>query len=343
MVLSATTDLAPPHQKGLRQIDVRRDLRAVADLVGDAFADELDDRGQASLRELRSLSRLGPLLYLMVPTSGELGGFLRGFVWEADGEIVGNVTLQQADDSGSRWMIANVAVHPDYRGQGIAGSLMQAALTRIKEMGGDWALLQVKKDNEIARKLYDHMGFDEVVTESHLRILQMADIPDTALPANVSLVRLYDRDWDAMKHLLHRSVPTSARWLHPTRSRAYRRNSDPHLILRWGHLIGLSQRERLGVYRGSDLMGALDVWSQPHGEHEISILLHPDVQEEWTETLLHHGLRRLQRYPYQPITATLYDYQPQATAALKSLGFRTTRTLATMRKRISKAGRSGNQ
>ena len=342
MVLSATSDLAAPRE-GLRQIDVRRDLRAVADLVGDAFANELDAGGQASLRELRSLSRLGPLLYLMVPTTGELGGFLRGFVWEADGEIVGNITLQQADNSGIRWMIANVAVHPDYRGKGIAGDLMQAALARIKEMRGDWALLQVAEDNEIARKLYGHLGFDEVVTESHLRIFQMTDIPDTDLPANVSLVRLYDRDWDSMKHLLHRSVPTSARWLHPTRSSAYRRNSDPYLILRWGHLIGLSQRERLGVYSGSDLMGALDVWSQPHGEHEIGILLHPDVQEEWTAPLLHHGLRRLQRYPYQPITATLHDYQPQATAALQSLGFRSTRVLTTMRKRILNTGRPGSQ
>jgi len=342
MVLSATSDLAAPEE-GLRQIDVRRDLRAIADLVGDAFAGELDAGGQASLRELRSLSRLGPLLYLMVPTSGELGGFLRGFVWEADDKIVGNITLQQADERGSRWLIANVAVHSDYRGRGIAGALMQAALTRIREMGGEWALLQVQEDNEIARKLYGHLGFDEVVTESRLRIFQITDIPETVLPAGVSLVRLYDQDWDSMKHLLLRSVPASARWLHPARSSAYRRNSDPRLILRWGHLIGLAQRERLGVYNGSDLMGALDVWSQPHGEHEIGILLHPDVQEEWTAPLLHHGLRQLQRYPYQPITATLHDYQPQATAALQSLGFRSTRVLTTMRKRILKTGKPENR
>jgi len=342
MALSIASELAAPQQ-GLRKIDVRRDLRAIADLVGDAFAGELDAGGQASLRELRSLSRLGPLLYLMVPTSGELGGFLRGFVWEVDGEIVGNITLQQADEYGNRWMIANVAVNPGYRGRGIAGALMQAALARINEINGEWALLQVKEENEIARKLYQRLGFDDVMTELQFRIFQLTDIPDTALPDGVNLVRLYDRDWDSMKHLLHRSVPTSARWLHPTRSIAYRRNSDPHLILRWGHLIGLAQRERLGVYSGSDLMGALDVWSQPHGEHEIGILLHPDVQEEWTAPLLHHGLRHLQRYPYQPITATLHDYQPQATAALQSLGFRSTRVLTTMRKRILKTGRSGNQ
>ena len=335
MVLTAASHVATPAE-GLRQIDVRRDLRAIADLVGEAFAGELDAGGRASLRELQSLARLGPLLYLMVPASGELGGFLRGFVWEADGEVVGNVTIQQADEFGSRWMIANVAVRPNYRGRGIASELMQAALARIEEWGGEWVLLQVDDKNEIASGLYRRLGFEAVVTARYLRCFEAKGIPDSDLPDGVSLERLYDQDWDAMKHLLHRAVPTSARWLHPTRRTGYRRNSDAKLILRWGHLIGLSQRERLGVYNGSDLIGALDVWSRPYGEHEIDILMHPEAPEEWTAPLLYHGLRRLQRYPHQPITATLYDYQPQAAATLQSLGFRTTRVLTTMRKRIPK-------
>ena len=168
MVLSCASDISSSAE-GVRQIDLRRDLRAIADLISDAFANELDAGGQASLRKLRSLSRLGPLLYLMVPPSGELGGFLRGFVWEADGEVVGNITLQQADYGGRRWMIANVAVRPDHRQKGIAGTLMQAALTRIKELRGEWAILQVDETNDVARRLYQRLGFQDVLSTITLR------------------------------------------------------------------------------------------------------------------------------------------------------------------------------
>ena len=191
MVLSIASDVATTTE-GVRQIDVRRDLRAIAELIGDAFANELDASGQASLRELRSLSRLGPLLYLMVPPNGELGGFLRGFVWEADGEIVGNITIQQADYGGSRWMIANVAVRQDYRNRGIAGALMQAALTRIKELGGEWVVLQVDENNEIARRIYQRLDFNDVITSTSLRNPQVLPIPipDTPLPDGVVLKQI---------------------------------------------------------------------------------------------------------------------------------------------------------
>lgn len=335
MVLSIASDISSTTE-GVRQIDVRRDLGAIVEIISDAFADELDTRGQASLRELRSLSRLGPLLYLLVPPSGELGGFLRGFVWETDGEVVGNITLQQADYDGGRWMISNVAVRPDYRQRGIAGALMQAALTRIKELGGVWAILQVDENNDVARRLYQHLNFQDILTATTLRCSQLSPIPNSTLPASLSLKRLHDSDWSAINHLLRRSLPEPARWLHSTRVPNYRRNSDSPIILRWGHLIGLSQRERLGVYSGSDLMGVLDLHARPRGEHAIDILLHPDVREDWTAPLLHHGLQHLRRYPHQPTEATFYNYQPQAIDALQTLGFRPTRVLATMRKRISR-------
>ncbi len=82
-------------------------------------------------------------------------------------------------------------------------------------------------------------------------------------------------------------------------------------------------------------MGVLDVCARPRGEHEIDILLHPEVQADWSKPLLHHGLQQFRRYPHRPITATLYNYQPQAIATLQTLGFRSTRVLTTMRKRIS--------
>lgn len=333
MVLTHTASAATTTN-GIRQIDVRKDLGAVAELISDAFADELDASGRASLREMRTLSRLGPLLYILVPPDGEMGGFFRGFVWEADGEVVGNITIQQIDSSGHRWMIANVVVRDDHRGHGIARSLMDAALDRIRQLGGEWAVLQVREDNEIARGLYERMGFNELVTETKLHSDHVPAVPKNDLPPGVTLKPLYDEDWPSVNYLLRRSVPELARWLYPSRRKGFRQGSDAAFTLKWGGLIGFGQHRRLGLYLGTNFMGVLDVQSHPRGEHEIDLLLHPDIRDEWTVPLLHHGLWQLQRYQRRPVNAIFFDYQPRAIATLRAFGFRPTNVLMSMRKRI---------
>ncbi len=56
----ATTVVTPSRPfRGLRPLDPRHDLPQVADLIERAFAGELDPSGQAALRELRLIGRLG--------------------------------------------------------------------------------------------------------------------------------------------------------------------------------------------------------------------------------------------------------------------------------------------
>ena len=47
--------------RGLRPLDPRKDLNQVADLIEEAFTGELEPGGIAALRDLRMLSRMGPL------------------------------------------------------------------------------------------------------------------------------------------------------------------------------------------------------------------------------------------------------------------------------------------
>ena len=58
--------------------------------------------------------------------------------------------------------IANIAVHPDYRQQGIACQLMQAALKDCAEQGAVYALLEVRAGNMAAQALYKRFGFEAV-------------------------------------------------------------------------------------------------------------------------------------------------------------------------------------
>ncbi|RME84973.1 MAG: GNAT family N-acetyltransferase [Caldilineae bacterium] len=334
MIFSLTSRPATKF-RGLRPIDLRRDLRPIANLIGEAFAGELDAGGRASLREMYMLARLGPLLYILLPTSGELGGFFRGFVWEEEGQIVGNVTMQQIDGLGYRWMIANVAVHPDFRGRGIARALMEATLARIGELGGRWAMLQVRANNEIARSLYRHLGFEELVTEIRLRCYSLPRLPTTPLPPGWSLKPLGEDHWSSANYVLHRAVPEPARWWHPTRHKEFRQGGDP-AFKRWlGQKMGWRWKLRWGVYQGADIVGILDITAHDRGFHRLDVLLLPELRESGTEPLLYHALAELKRYGGRPIEALLYDYQSPAVETLRALGFRTQVELVSMRKRVS--------
>ena len=98
--------------RGPRPIDPSRDLAQVADLVGTAFAGDIDEDGMRVLKEMRSMSRAGPLLWLLDRTSPEFREAFGGYVWIEEGRVVGNVSLNRLSPLGNRWQISNVAVEP---------------------------------------------------------------------------------------------------------------------------------------------------------------------------------------------------------------------------------------
>ncbi|GBD10099.1 N-alpha-acetyltransferase RimI [Candidatus Thermoflexus japonica] len=147
---------------GLRPADVRWDLRGIADLLEVAFASELDEIGQRIIRELRFWSRLGWVLkgleWFLPP--GET--FAPGYVWVEGGRVVGYAMVRRFRPGVEGWLIANVAVAPEFRGRGIGRALVSACLEYARAHGARWAALQVRADNAPALRLYRSLGFVEI-------------------------------------------------------------------------------------------------------------------------------------------------------------------------------------
>ena len=53
----------------------------------------------------------------------------------------------------------NIAVHPDFRRQGIAEALVDALMTELHEQGSRCLTLEVRASNESAKQLYRKLGF----------------------------------------------------------------------------------------------------------------------------------------------------------------------------------------
>ena len=78
---------------------------------------------------------------------------------DANGKVVGYAGLQVVLDEG---YIANVAVFPEYRRQGVAAQLLQVFMNFAEANRLAFLTLEVRASNQAAIALYANRGFEEV-------------------------------------------------------------------------------------------------------------------------------------------------------------------------------------
>ena len=77
-------------------------------------------------------------------------------VADDDGKVLGYVGSQTVMDETD---MMNIAVHPDFRHQGIATGLVVDLIGALKRRGSHCLTLEVRASNEPAKALYEKMGF----------------------------------------------------------------------------------------------------------------------------------------------------------------------------------------
>lgn len=204
------TGIAAAYQNigHIRRIKTSRDLLQVADLIALCFKGQLDDDGEAYIRRMRQTALSKNFTVLL--NGGRSPVPLRGYVWESNGDVVGNLTLIPFIYH-SKWvyLIANVAVHPDYRQRGIARHLTEKAMKTIQSRGGSAAWLHVRADNEVAHHLYHSLGFIDKECRTNWELS-----PKSRLATPIIESPLIIRPRDAQDWLLHQ------KWLESTYPRA---------------------------------------------------------------------------------------------------------------------------
>lgn len=207
-----TASISMEHSQHIRRVDITRDLGQVADLIELCFPIHLDPDGQTYVAQMRKAAR--GVRYLGVFSSlAEMGNTqASGFVWEEGGRIIGNVSLFPFTDHGHRiHLIANVAVHPDYRQQGIARALTVGALHYLRRQGEPVVWLQVKTDNLAAQALYRSVGFSDALVRTTWRIRPI-DAVEVEKSANLRLRKPDKSAWPQQEALLDAVYPDDMRW-----------------------------------------------------------------------------------------------------------------------------------
>lgn len=232
----------------LRPFDLRRDLARVADLVEICFADTLDPDGERYLQNMRAASRNASFLSWAAEWASAP---LTGFVWEEDGRLVGNASLIPYTIQGRRqFLIANVAVHPDYRRRGIARALTARAMEQAIKKGSPSAWLHVRENNDAAIRLYQSLGFVERARRTTW--YSSRELPSAAPPPGILFTIRRSSDWPRQEGWLRRSYPPELTWhlsispgmLHPGPLGFFRRMLNGSYVQQWsaihnGRLLGV--------------------------------------------------------------------------------------------------------
>ncbi len=315
-----------------------QDLRGVADLIEKAFAHDLDRSGQNALRELRWLSYLKPILWWMVMFGSEHDDFLSGFVWEEDGKVVGNITVNRISPGSRRWLISNVAVDQGYRGRGIAKGLMYAALELVKEYHGLSVSLQVRADNEPARRLYESLNFEEISGTSYLRLktLPLLKLPQfPPLPAEIKLRPHHFDSADARQayQLAGAATPPEVQKEWPLRQSRFRLDGQEQFFSNFFHkLVGGGSAQYWVVENGQSFVATLNVQPGVLGSpHRIELTVHPDWRGYLEKPLIGRALQYLQRWRNCEVTVKHSSEHEAAIEAFHFFGFEHEQTLLWMK------------
>lgn len=318
---------------GLRPVNLRTDLADLADLIEVAFVNSMDSSGRAAVREMRVLSRMGPGLNMLAGVNDLTQGISLGYVWIADGKLIGNVSIYPTHyptNPGSTWIIANVAVHPDYRGRGIATQLMGASLEAIIRRGGSLAVLQVDADNLTAQRLYERLGFVYERAWTHWRRPSTVRVPPPPSHSSAYITRPRWGDWRLEYALAQQIRPAEhggMGWLRPLYVGLFRKS----LLSTFTDWFNLRAVERLAIYHDSTREILASVWIESTlamGSIQLTLLVAPDYEGLYDEALISLAVRRFGTR--QVITLEHPADSPITNAVLERYHFRPQRTLVHM-------------
>ena len=315
----------------LRPLNIVRDLPGVADLVEKCFADTMDADGRNYIQQMRRAGQDNAFLRWASRAVETASMPLSGYIWEENGEIIGNVSLIPYRHAHRKYyLIANVAVRPDYRKRGIGRALTSTAMQHARQKHADETWLHVRDDNPGAIELYRSLGFVELARRTAWQAPpdrnpgRVSQVPAQSITTpGVVVTRRAARDWPDQEAWLHRLYPDVLNWYQPMPLNVLRPGLGPTLYR------FMSEYEvRHWVARTNNLAAAVVSWqAMAERNNRIWVALPPDGREDILTTLLLHSRRQL----FWRENVNLDFPAGQYNACLEAAGFHIQRTLLWMK------------
>ncbi|MCD4753875.1 MAG: GNAT family N-acetyltransferase [Anaerolineaceae bacterium] len=274
----------------IRPLSVKTDLNPVADLIDLCFSNQMDQDGLEYLRYIRQVGGGSRAVRWADGSHERVSIPLFGYVWIENEKIIGNISLSPFQLR-KEWyyLIANVAVHPDHRRQGIARCLTQQAIAHVKKRKAGHLWLQVKDFNQAAIQLYDSLGFVHRDKRNTWRSVDYLYPPEVENRPDIKVVPRIRRDWNKQKQWLLETYPEAVRWYFGF----YNEDIAPGFMRSLENLL-LYERvmHHFSVYFKHELIGVLTHQPVNKKIHHLYLGIPNNVQEDIAlRSLLSFALR----------------------------------------------------
>lgn len=195
----------------IREVDSKKDIQQVPDLIEMCFHRWLDADGIRVINEMRTTAgrmKAYPLLSALSPTSYPMAGVV---CQTQDGRIVGNISIFNTyiNDIYSN-VFANVCVHPDFRGRGIARQMMERSIDLSRRDGADKVYLQARMETQHVITMYRALGFQETHRRTSWIHPKSSEDDTTPIPLHVCRTRFRERK--LFESCFSRNYPDSVLW-----------------------------------------------------------------------------------------------------------------------------------
>jgi ribosomal protein S18 acetylase RimI-like enzyme len=294
-------------------------MAALAGLIEQAFSERLDASGRRMILGMKMFARAGSLGWFLGRWFLPPAAYPQGYVWEEDGEVVGNASLLPVSGFQQRWVMANVVVKPEYQRQGIARKLIMASIDHARLSGGRRIMLQVDRDNQGARTLYEDLEFKTFSTRTTWLRKGNGEWPHDDTQGQVR--PRTSNEWREHWALAKRLHPEGLLWPFPVAASIFRPSGLENLF-------GLGKPKHWVRQEAGRLAGAVSI--RPELERRLLRLMMV-VEPEWREEIETGLLCEAMQESAALADDFVLDYPSDvAREKIEALGFKAIRELTWM-------------
>jgi ribosomal protein S18 acetylase RimI-like enzyme len=305
----------------IRQVRYR-DLPELKALFSDAFTAEYERRGVELTSQFGRLQQVYPLVRALSLFPNPYQYALNLHVAQSEGKVVGFIQTAPGNQSRSRWNIDYLAVAPQYRGHGVAKSLLDHVFGVYAEEGVRGYTMAVDVRNQAGLGLCGQKGFRHYTTVGYYQAsadLVTATEP-SAPPAGLRPMR--PKDASALASLYEATTPATVRLIDSRTPADFEVGLVERTLEVWRRQLRECEEMRY-VVDGPDksLVAYLRILGQYRGEtpHTVQIQVHPGYTD-LVGPLLHFALGKLRGFPAAAALTWCADFHPHKKEAFESAG-----------------------